>query len=591
MHFLIRSRIILTNMLFAEAVFLFVGAILLNSDVHGERNRICALKGSSVDLSCYTEPGPNPKCYTVHKFNSSYFQREIQTDSNRVTVNLTEGSNATLIINHVTEADENIYCCSKNEEQCWTNRCELQLADVQVKVLPAEDPDEWTVTLMCKTSCDLTEKPTAYIWYKNGQFLYEDWSPWYQEVLTADKDTTYSCAIKGHEAVRAPHISVDSVNSTCFTVRYAEGRMCSYDQTSAEKPCSITYPKNVGIILTKKDTFFILDCNSGCPEANPHNSFKWFFNRKLFGHCENQYITVTVSYSHDTYTCAIKGHEDLHSDEFRGSAINYNLRRVCVLEGSSLTISSPGDSTYNIWKFKSWYEPQTTPSGVKIQVEESDMTTSAFHVNLTMKYLMMNDSGEYMRTREYQKLQPEDFFPGMVLIVTGVKVTMFPSAVVTEDHRVILTCTTSCPLTPTSMYFWFFNGLPLTLKEGPNKHLVLDPVGHQHAGNYSCTVTSPHNVNSSVEALTVLPRGKAVLILNAVKMILIFLLFLAGCVFYCHIRKKKTPAFTAKPKNEVQTQQMEVHYESIPMKTRNPGAAPREKKAKHQPDSQLQESI
>ncbi|XP_030000615.1 uncharacterized protein LOC115426607 [Sphaeramia orbicularis] len=577
-------------MWFAEAVFLFVGVILHNSDVQGERNRICALKGSSLEMLCYSKPEPNPTCYTVHQSNDSYFQKEIPADSTRIKVNLTEGGNATLTINHVTDADENIYCCSENTEQCWKNGCELQVADVQVKVLPAEGPDEQAVTLMCTTSCDLTEKPTSYIWYKNGQFLYEDWSPWYQEVLSGDKDTTYSCSIKGHEAVRAPHVSVDSVSSACFTVSYAEGRMCSYKQMSVEKSCSITYPKNVVIIkelLEEKKDFFALNCNSSCPEADSYNVFKWFINRELFRHCENQYITIrkTDRVSYDTFTCAVKGHEDLHSDEFDGDAIKFSLRRVCALEGSSVTISSPGTSSYSVWKFKSWYEPETKPDRVKLQVEADYMEVSEYHTDLTVKHLMKNYSGEYMRTKREEE-RPDDFFPGMILIITGVKVTMFPSAVVTEGHRVTLTCTTSCPLTHTLTYIWFFNGL--TLKENPNKHLVLDPVGLQHAGNYSCAVATPQNVSSSEEALTVQPQTKAVLILNAIKVILLLLIPPAVYLFCFYIRRKKTPTSATKPKNKVQIDQMEMLYESIPMTVQKPVAAARGKKAE-QPMNKLEQ--
>ena len=61
---------------------------------------------------------------------------------------------------------------------------------------------------MCSTSCPLTENPAAYIWYKNREFLYEDWSPWYQQLVSSEEAVTYSCAIKGYEDLRAPQVSV-----------------------------------------------------------------------------------------------------------------------------------------------------------------------------------------------------------------------------------------------------------------------------------------------------------------------------------------------------------------------------------------------
>lgn len=81
---------------------------------------------------------------------------------------------------------------------------------------------------------------------------------------------------------------------------------------------------------------------------------------------------------------------------------------------------------------------------------------------------------------------------------------MTPSAVVTEGLTVTLTCTTSCPLTDSTNYIWYMNGQPLP--ENLNKHLVLDPVIIEHAGNYSCSVLASQNITSAEENLTV--RGE-----------------------------------------------------------------------------------
>ena len=61
---------------------------------------------------------------------------------------------------------------------------------------------------MCSSSCPLTESPVVYIWYKNTEFLYQDSSPWYQELINMEESVTYSCAVKGSEHLRAPEVSV-----------------------------------------------------------------------------------------------------------------------------------------------------------------------------------------------------------------------------------------------------------------------------------------------------------------------------------------------------------------------------------------------
>ncbi|XP_061593308.1 sialoadhesin-like [Cololabis saira] len=142
-----------------------------------------------------------------------------------------------------------------------------------------------------------------------------------------------------------------------------------------------------------------------------------------------------------------------------------------------------------------------------------------------MNDLKGNDSGTYMLLyhipNEDSKLSD---LMGVMLVVTGLKVTMFPSADVTEGQRVTLTCSTSCPLMDNTSYIWYFNSQPLNGSENQNKHLDLDPVSSLHAGNYSCAVTTPSYVRSLEEALTVEDLAHAVGILNILKVVVLFLI-------------------------------------------------------------------
>ncbi|XP_059192579.1 carcinoembryonic antigen-related cell adhesion molecule 21-like [Centropristis striata] len=154
---------------------------------------------------------------------------------------------------------------------------------------------------------------------------------------------------------------------------------------------------------------------------------------------------------------------------------------------------------------KSWYkikrsgkeeaEEPMKPAG---RVEYEDNMNN--HHFLKINRLKKADSAEYQfRLQENE----EGRKPGVTLVVTGLKVKFTPSAVVTEDQRVTLTCSTSCPLTNNTNYIWFFNSRPLTLTENQNKHLVLDPVSSQHAGNYSCAVKTQNSNRSNEKTLTV----------------------------------------------------------------------------------------
>ncbi|XP_037619622.1 sialoadhesin-like isoform X7 [Sebastes umbrosus] len=341
-------------------------------------------------------------------------------------------SNFTLTIKDLTERDGNNYCCRETTdkpENCWENSIQLRVTDLQVKVIPTTEGQ--TVTLICSTSCPLTENPAVYIWYKNREFLYQDWSPWYQQLVSSEEAVTYSCAIKGYEDLRAPQVSVDSVSSTCFKVTYAKGRMCSSQQTSEDEPCSITYPTEVHVQMSPAAApdHVRVTCNSSCPPT----AFIRYKNKQLM---ITEEVTVPTT-STQSFFCAVKGHKDLHSAE------------VCV------------------------------------------------------------------------------------------KVQFSPSAVVTEDQRVTLTCSTSCPLTDNTNYIWFFNSRPLNLTENQNKHLVLDPVSSQHAGKYSCAVRTHNNSSSHEETLTVQSmRGKWTP--AAAAGVCAALLVIIPLSVFCWIRRKRT---------------------------------------------------
>ncbi|XP_063331919.1 carcinoembryonic antigen-related cell adhesion molecule 21-like [Pelmatolapia mariae] len=156
-----------------------------------------------------------------------------------------------------------------------------------------------------------------------------------------------------------------------------------------------------------------------------------------------------------------------------------------------------------------------------------------------------------------------------MLVVTGVKVSMTPSAVVTEGQRVTLTCSTSCPLTDNTNYIWYLNSRPLNMTETHNKHLILDPVSKENEGNYSCAVNSPQNISSAEKALTVKALEKNVAGLNVLKITLLSLIPAVVFLLYMKTRKKKTLSATAEKSDREQPGQRDQLYESVEL---NPAA-------------------
>ncbi|KAK2817376.1 hypothetical protein Q5P01_025567 [Channa striata] len=491
-------------MLLAEAGCFFVGVMLYTSGVKGGASSVCALKGSSVKLSCpETYRTSSDDWFTVHKEGRVVILRQLFVDGARTLHTTSEGGHFTLTISDLRETDENIYCCTDSPSVCERNGIRLSVSELQVKVIPATE--DQTVNLMCSTSCALSEKPAAYIWYRNREFLYEDWSPWYQELVSSEEGVTYSCAIKGHEHLRAPDVSVDSVTPNCFSVTYTEGTMCSH-----QLPCSITHPTKTSVESTSPGT---LTCVSSCPMTEPQAAYEWYHNR----YRDTKTQQFSVSGSHDeSFSCAKKDFEHLLSPEACTGdnscwSVNYENRRICAPQGSSVNISSTYSHPHNKHPVsKLWYKIQSSggeETAVKVvnaagRVKYFDNTNRHRHI-LEIKYLQKNDSALYtFKVQRKDGKWKESDFPGVTVVATGVRVRFTP-AVVAEGQRATVTCSTSCPLPGDTAYIWHLNGQ--LLSQSRSKHLVLDPVSSRHAGNYSCAIRNDgKNTSSREKALTVL---------------------------------------------------------------------------------------
>ncbi|KAK0151778.1 Sialoadhesin [Merluccius polli] len=190
--------------------------------------------------------------------------------------------------------------------------------------------------------------------------------------------------------------------------------------------------------------------------------------------------------------------------------VSYPTRTMCVLQGTSVNISCtyshPPDATLNstYWfKWRANQEPSDLQSDSEYEgraeypVEETGRST------LRITDLRVTDSAEYRFTFKTSHYKWKSILHGTTLTVTGLRVEVTPVATVTEGQRVTLTCITSCPLADKPSYIWYQNNGPVTGSENPKNQLVLDPVGLQHAGNYSCSVRNYPHLRSPEETLTV----------------------------------------------------------------------------------------
>ncbi|XP_064815424.1 B-cell receptor CD22-like [Oncorhynchus masou masou] len=399
-------------------VFLWSVAVVLGQGVWSvtyTKNSICALKGSTVDLSCsYTYPRGH-KVTTTTWYNwkmGVWYTYDIQDKyEDRIEYRGNKENDCTLTITDLKWSDAAAYYFMfSTKSSSWIPRNDyvtLIVTELQVEVTDTSNRK----TLTCITTCTLSNPNTIYIWYKNGQHLNESTSPQYKDSVSSSYDDSYSCAVKGHEDLLSPAVCV-------------QGQSC---------------------------------------------------NR-----------------------------------------VTYTKRRICVLKGSTVDISCTyGGYYYTTSSFwfrsdKSTPEDLTTDPGYAGRVEYTGPYRGPFTLRITD--LREEDSAEYRFTFKTNNFEWGHSFPGTTLSVTGLQVKVTPAA----EGQKTLTCITTCTLTDNPTYIWYKNGQRLdepTSQQYSSNTLVV--LGHS-VDSYSCAVEHHEDLHSPAvyapknTSVSVSPSGEIV---------------------------------------------------------------------------------
>ncbi|XP_032419722.1 B-cell receptor CD22-like [Xiphophorus hellerii] len=197
--------------------------LLMAADVCGQdgwgvtysRPSICALKGSTVEMSCnYIYPVIyNNKYIVIVKkswitkvLNGNYVDLKDDTDySGRVEYSCTKTS-CSLKISNVRQTDSKEYkfrFTTNHPSGKYTGSpgVSLSVTDPQVKVNRVNDPIR--IQLTCHTDCQLPH-PVSYVWLEDGKANKES----NNNLVLSSFNTThrYQCAIRGHEDVPSPAV-------------------------------------------------------------------------------------------------------------------------------------------------------------------------------------------------------------------------------------------------------------------------------------------------------------------------------------------------------------------------------------------------
>ncbi|XP_073698595.1 B-cell receptor CD22-like [Garra rufa] len=306
-------------------------------DVSYSHSHICALKDSSVIMSCtYTY-------HTGHQIKKVFWTNnpvigveppDLSEDpeySQRLQYLGDKQQNCTIRLSHVTQKDSHMYYfrfITDKPGGTWLGKpgVNLTVTDLQVES-PERVTEGDSVRLTCKSSCTLTDRAT-FIWYRNSQPLTERRDTNNQLLLQSvrrEDAGRYSCALHGHTYISpAVHLSV----------------------TYAPKSVSVSISPSGEIVEGDSVT---LICSS---DSNPPAEINWFKGEMFVGSGRIYSISKISSDHSGEYKCkSINEHGEKYSDAVTLN-IMYSPRNVSVsispsgeiVEGDSVTLICSSDS-------------------------------------------------------------------------------------------------------------------------------------------------------------------------------------------------------------------------------------------------------
>ncbi|XP_025763709.1 sialoadhesin isoform X4 [Oreochromis niloticus] len=495
--------------------------------VNYSKRRICAFKGSSVDISS-TYNSYESLIQSTSWFRSGRGSEDLREDSQyagRVEVTETVTGRSTLRIRDLTESDSAQYHFKFNTQSFeWGSSLPgttLTVTVPQVKVsrIISVHESQTEAELKCESSCSPAGR-LSFVWFKNGQKNTTQQTSTYTDYFYPGDNI--SCAFTGYEYYRSPPVY-------------------------APKFASVLVLNNSPEIM--EGSSVNLTCSS---DANPAANYTWYKDKKLIS-TEQQLIFSSIQSSDSgEYHCTAKNELGQRPSEVIFINVKYapKLPSVSVspsagiVEGSSvnLTCSSDANPAANY----TWYKENK----------------SLFHGPVGMYHLSSissEDSGKYSCKAEnlYGPAQSVTLYIDVEYPPKLPSVSVSPSAEIVEGSSVTLTC--SSDANPAANYTWYKEDEDSAKASGHN--FTITDFRPEHIGSYYCVAQNTRGCRNSTLQLIVTAKFiiESVMILNIVRLTLVVLMPIALFVLGLWMRKKTHVALETGPNESVNVIKVNTH--------------------------------
>ncbi|XP_053274738.1 B-cell receptor CD22 isoform X1 [Pleuronectes platessa] len=468
-------------------------------DVSYTSTEICAVRGSTVDITCtYTYPSTfNNHDTTVQETfwfikESNGIHVDLRTDpeySGRVE-NLCGNNKCTLRISNLRESDSAVYKLFTTNQPTGSLTgsagVTLSVTDLHVQVSASGKSNSYYwAELRCQSSCRLPDH-LNYVWYKNQQKMKEG-ATYTDYFYPANR---VSCAVKGLEDFRSPSMLVWNQNG--WNVSYTSTEICAFRGSTVDINCTYTYPSWLNNLITRvQKTFWFIKESNGIHVDLKNDSE---YSGRVENLCGNNTCTLRISNLRESDSAVYKFM--FTTNQHTGSFTGYT--------GVTLSVTDPQ---------------------LQVHVKRSTANPSSTWTELTchsrcqlpdhLSYVWYNNNKpvgqkKYFHLRHFDAedsyhcaIEGQEHFPSpTVYAPKPPSVSVSPSGEIMEGSSVTLNC--SSDANPAAQYTWYKRrGDKQVQRLSEETQFVLSSIRSSDSGEYYCTAENELGRSSANISITV----------------------------------------------------------------------------------------